>query len=73
MSQRRMLWSCSTEYTSTVLRCSLARYMAMSALCRSSATSSPCSGREGDAGAGGDGERQAVHLDRAVTSRCGAR
>ncbi len=39
-----MLRSCSTEYTSTVLRRSLARYMAMSALWRSSATSSPCSG-----------------------------
>ena len=44
MSQRRMLWSCSTEYTSTMLRRSLARYMAMSARWRSSDTSSPCSG-----------------------------
>ena len=44
MSQRRMLWSCSTEYSSTVLRRSLAMYMAMSARCSSRATSSPCSG-----------------------------
>ena len=44
MSQRCMLWSCSTEYTSTVLRRSLARYMAMSARCSSRAASSPCSG-----------------------------
>ena len=44
MSRRCMLWSCSTEYTSTVLRRSLARYMAMSARCSSRDASSPCSG-----------------------------
>ena len=44
MSQRCMLWSCSTEYTSTVPRFLLARYMAMSARWSRSATSSPCSG-----------------------------
>ena len=39
-----MLWSCAGEYSSMPDRFALPWYMAMSALCRSVATLSPCSG-----------------------------
>ena len=70
MSQRRMLWSCSTEYSWTVLRCSLAMYMAMSARCSSTDTSSPCSGAMAMPALAVTEQGQAVHLDRARASRC---
>jgi len=65
MSQRCMLWSCSTEYTST---CCGAPWPG-TWRCRPAAAAATRLHRargHGDAGAGGDGQGEAVHFDRTL-------